>query len=299
MIPVAFLAAALLLSATETAAGPPEVGGWNSPDEGMAASAWWFRTERGTVLVGAPVLVDHARVLRNELEARGGLPGAVLLLSRRPDSTWGASALAGEKTRVWTSRAIAASLESGFAVERETLLREGLPLDRLPRTAVRATNTFSGTLNLGFEGFTLRLMELSEAGSSAPLVAWVPQTGDLFAGDLVSVKVHPDTRGMDHRGWQVALDALARLRPARVFPGRGTAAGPESIGQIRRYLETLEESVRPFVTRGKEHLSPREIAAVRSKFLRRYPDWRLPGTVDRSLSDEYVRQHRLRFDVGP
>ena len=48
--------------------------------------------------------------------------------------------------------------------ERERLLRSGVPFASLPRTPPRVTNTFSGSLNLGFEGYTLRLFETGESG---------------------------------------------------------------------------------------------------------------------------------------
>lgn len=285
----------------EASGGAPslEVRGYFSPDEGFAASAWWFRTERGSVLVDAPLLADQAEGLRREMEAAGGLPGAVLLLSSRPEASWGAAALAGAKSRIWSSKQIANALESGGRSGRDALLRAGLTLERLPSAPPRPTNTFSGTLNLGFEGFTLRLIELSEAGPSAPLVAFVPETGDLFAGDLLAVRVHPDGEGLDRRGWQRALDSLARLRPRRVYPGRGPASGPESLGALKRYLDVIEESVQGFVAKGKRRMSSRELAAAKGKVVKRYPDWRLPEVLDRTLPAEYARQYRLRYDLEP
>jgi glyoxylase-like metal-dependent hydrolase (beta-lactamase superfamily II) len=275
------------------------VRGYLSPDEGFAASSWWFRTERGSVLVDAPLLADHSSALRREMETAGGLPGAVLLLSSRPEASWGGAALGGPRTRTWTSKQIADSLESGARSGRESLLRSGLALERLPAAPPRPTNTFSGTLNLGFEGFTLRLIELSEAGPSAPLVAFVPETGELFAGDLLCVRVHPDSAGLDHHGWQRSLDALARMRPRRVFPGRGPATGPDALGALKRYLETIEESVQGFVAKGRRRLGGRELAAARAKVVKRYPDWRLPEALDQTLPAEYTRQYRLRFDAEP
>ena len=280
-------------------ARPLEVRGYFSPEEGFASSSWWFRTERGSVLVGAPLLTDHGAALRREMEGAGGLPGATMLLSSRPEASWGAGGVATPRTRTWSSRHVAETLEGSVRATRDFLLRTGLSLDRLPAAPPVPTNTFSGTLNLGFEGFTLRLIELSEAGPAAPVVAFVPETGDLFAGDLVTVRVHPDSDGLDHRGWERSLDALARLRPLRIFPGRGPAGGPGTIGVLRRYLETLEETVQEYVVRGKPQLSPREVAAARGRMQKRCPDWRLPGALDRTIPAEYARQYRLRYDTGP
>ena len=292
-------ASAGLLAQPSAPTRPLDVRGYFSPDEGFAASSWWFRTERGSVLVNAPLLADHKAALHREMDASGGPPGATILLSSRPEASWGAGGVAAPRTRTWTSRKIAESLEGTVRATRDFLLRTGLSLDRIPASPPVPTNTFSGTLNLGFEGFTLRLIELTEAGSSAPVVAFVPETGDLFAGDLVAVRVHPDSDGLDHRGWQRSLEALARLRPSRVFPGRGPAGGPGTIEALRRYLEALEETVQEHVARGKRRLSPREITAVRGRMTKRYADWRLPGALERTIPAEYARQYRLRYDVEP
>lgn len=284
------LAVALLLAPPPARAGsPPSVRAHVASEEGLLAGSFWFRTDRGSVLIGAPFLLDDARSLREALERDGAWPlGAIVLLSGRPEGAWGAAALVGESTRVWASKSAAARLAGDFSAERMRFVRAGLALERLPRQPPRVTNTFAGSLNLGFEGFTLRLIE-AEAGARSPTVAVIPETGELFAGDLVSLGVHPLVDDLDVGPWRSAIASLGRLRPRRVYPGRGPAAGPEALDVALGYLGALREAVAP-LARSRRGSGGASWSSASRALERRYRDWRLPRNLDRLVPAELERQ---------
>jgi glyoxylase-like metal-dependent hydrolase (beta-lactamase superfamily II) len=182
-------------------------------------------------------------------------------------------------------------LEADFHRERERFLRSGIPLAAMPRTAPRVTNTFTGSLNLGFEGYTLRLFEAGEAGTSASTVVFVPETGELFTGGLVWNRVHPVTGGSDLGAWRRALAALKRLGPRVVYPGYGEPGTAALIDRMSEYLRELEEAVRPLAFRSD--LSAREIASLRKGLARTHRDWRLPSILDSSLEAQHDRLRGL------
>lgn len=256
------------------------------------ANVYWFRTGRGSVLVDAPFLLREAERLRAAMTAEGALPlGAVLLTNGRPERSWGLGPLLSPGTRVWGSRATASALESSFGAERDGLLRSGLPFAEMPRTPPRVTNPFTGSLNLGFEGYTLRLLEVGQDGGPRATTVFVPETGELFAGELVWNRLHPSTRGSDLGAWRRVLEDLGRLRPRVVYPGHGSPGGPELLANMAGYLGDLEEAVRPFALRPS--LSARDVAALRRAISRKYRDWLLPDALDGSLRAEHARLHDL------
>lgn len=278
-------------------AGEPHVNRFAGGEASRFASVYWFRTGRGSVLVDAPLLLPEGEKLKVEMTSAGALPlGAVLLTSGRPERSWGLGPLLSAGTRVWASRATATALERRFGVERDGLLRSGLPFAWMPRTPPRVTNTFTGSLNLGFEGYTLRLLEVGEAGAPRTTTVFVPETGELFAGDLVWNRLHPATRGADLGAWRRALQDLGRLRPRVVYPGHGPPGGPELLVAMVGYLGDLEEAVRPLALRPS--LSVRDVAALRKTVARKHRDWLLPDALDESLRAEHVRLHILLAGGG-
>ncbi len=273
-------------------AGGPVVRVFSGDETSRFASAYWFRTERGSVLVDAPFLVAEAEALKAAMRAGGALPlGAAILTGTQAWRSWGLSSLVSPATRVWGARSTAAMLQTQFHGEQERFLRSGIPLAAMPRTAPRVTNTFTGSLNLGFEGYTLRLFEAGEAGSPTATVVFVPETGELFAGGLVWNRVHPVTGGSDLGAWRRALASLKRLGPRVVYPGYGEPGPAALIDRMSEYLRALEEAVRPLAFRSD--LSAGETAALRKGLARSHRDWRLPSILDSSIETEHARLRSL------
>jgi len=273
-------------------AGGPVVRAFSGGETSRFASAYWFRTERGSVLVDAPFLAPEAGSLEAAMRAGGALPlGAAILTGAQPWKSWGLVPLVSPGTRVWSARSTAAMLEAEFRGQRERFLRTGVPLASMPRTPPHVTNTFTGSLNLGFEGYTLRLFEAGEAGAPASTVVFVPETGELFTGGLVWNGVHPVTDGSDLGAWRRALAGLKRLAPRVVYPGYGEPGTAALIDRMSDYLRELEEAVRPLAFRSS--LSAREIASLRKGLVRSHREWRLPSILDSSLEAEHARLRGL------
>jgi glyoxylase-like metal-dependent hydrolase (beta-lactamase superfamily II) len=288
----------LLLFVAMTAVSPPALAGgpvvsaFSGDESSRFASSYWFRTERGSVLVDAPFLAPEAEALRAAMKAGGALPlGAAILTGAQAWKSWGLVPLVSPATRVWGARSTAAMLEADFHRERERFLRAGVPFAAMPRTPPRVTNTFTGSLNLGFEGYTLRLFEAGEAGTPSSTVVFVPETGELFTGGLVWNGVHPVTGGSDLGAWRRALAGLKRLGPRVVYPGFGEPGTVALIDRMSDYLRELEEAVRPSAFRSD--LSAREIASLRKGLVRTHRDWRLPSILDANLEAEHARLRGL------
>jgi glyoxylase-like metal-dependent hydrolase (beta-lactamase superfamily II) len=290
--PVSSSLVALTAVSRLACADGPVVRPFSGDEASRFASSYWFRTERGSVLVDAPFLAAEAGALRAAMSAGGALPlGAAILTGAQSCKSWGLVPLVSAGTRVWGARSTATALEASFHRERERFLRAGIPLAAMPRTPPHVTNTFNGSLNLGFEGYTLRLFEAGAAGDPAATVVFVPETGELFTGGLVWNQVHPATDGADLGAWRRVLARLKGLGPRRVYPGYGEPGTVSLIDRMSDYLRELEEAARPLAARSD--LSTREIGSVRKSLVRTHRDWRLPAILDESLRAEHARLRRL------
>mgnify|MGYP003587584538 CR=1 FL=1 len=287
-----FLLLALLCAGRGAPAANPGVRRFPGGEVSRFANAYWFRTERGSVLVDAPLLRREAEALRSEIASAGGLPlGAAILTSGRPEAAFGLGALLSPSTRVWGSRATAALLESTFARERERLLRAGVPLAALPLSPPRITSPFTRSLSLGFEGYTLRLLSQADDGTEASTVVFVPETGELFTGHLVWNRVHPMTAGADLGAWRRALNRLRQLSPRVVYPGHGEPGARELLDEMAAYLGALEEAVRPLAFRSR--LSAGDVRAAGRALGRARRSWLLPDVVDGNVRAEHARLRAL------
>ena len=100
------------------------------------------------------------------------------------------------------------------------------------------TETFTGERGLG----SATAIECGAAHTASDSVVWLPGDRVLFAGDIVGVGSHLNlTRGHPPEYWLASLDRLAALEPEHVVPGHGPPAGPESLTNVRRYIETILE----------------------------------------------------------
>jgi cyclase len=85
------------------------------------------------------------------------------------------------------------------------------------------------------------LLNFGPAHSHADLVAWLPESRVLVAGDLCFNRVTP--LALPHhasiRKWIAALDELIALKPDAVIPGHGPVADAGALTSTRVYLASL------------------------------------------------------------
>lgn len=109
------------------------------------------------------------------------------------------------------------------------------------------------TAELDLGGRTLLVRSHATAHTDADLSVFDPQTGTLWASDLLFVDRVPALDG-SILGWLRELDALAALSAARAVPGHGppAVAWPEAAGAQRRYLQAVVDGVRAALRRGDD-----------------------------------------------
>jgi glyoxylase-like metal-dependent hydrolase (beta-lactamase superfamily II) len=152
------------------------------------------------------------------------------------------------------------------------------------------TLTFSDrmTIPLGGRRGVLELAYCGRGHTAGDIVAWLPSSGVLFAGDLVESAAALYTGDAFHRAWATTtLDAVADFGASALVGGRGavargSAAVEAAIEQTRGFLRTLLAEVSGVRERGG---TPREaFAAAHAALAPEYGAWP-------------IFEHCLPFDV--
>lgn len=89
-----------------------------------------------------------------------------------------------------------------------------------------------------------------KAHTGKDLYIYLPQSGVLFAADLVFNDRLPSVRGGDINGWLKALEEISALRPNHLIGGHGIRTDADSATMTRRYLTQLREEVRAAIDAG-------------------------------------------------
>lgn len=150
------------------------------------------------------------------------------------------------------------------------------------------TVSFEGRVSLWLGKREVRLMCLGRGHSGGDTVAWLPDCGVLFSGDVVENRCGVYAGDAYIQDWTGTLDAVAALRPEVLVPGRGAIvrgadACAEAISLTQSFLSMLIESVRAGIQAGE---------GLRGCFER------AEAAMNPRFGDWPVFQHVLPFDVS-
>ncbi len=119
-----------------------------------------------------------------------------------------------------------------------------------------ATFTDRFTIDLGGGRGELVLQYCGRGHTEGDIVAWLPSTGILFAGDLVESQAALYTGDAFHHDWSTStLDLVARFGAETLVGGRGAVARRRdavdaAIAQTRRFLQVMLREVSEVRQRG-------------------------------------------------
>ncbi len=104
------------------------------------------------------------------------------------------------------------------------------------------TLVFERRLTLWLGKLQIEVMQLGRGHTKGDTVVWLPQEKILFSGDLVEYDATPYTGDAYLTDWPATLDAIARLQPEQLVPGRGATL------RTREAVAAGLEGTRAFVT---------------------------------------------------
>jgi glyoxylase-like metal-dependent hydrolase (beta-lactamase superfamily II) len=103
------------------------------------------------------------------------------------------------------------------------------------------TVTFNGKMTVYLGKRRVELLQLGRAHTAGDIVAWVPDSGVMFTGDIVEYHSACYCGDAHYNDWPATLDSIARYNPTSIAPGRGDAlVGSE---QVKAALDATKDFV--------------------------------------------------------
>ena len=150
------------------------------------------------------------------------------------------------------------------------------------------TMTFSKRLTVQMGGRRVELMHLGRAHTAGDVVAWVPDAGVMFSGDIVEYHSACYCGDGHLTEWGSTLNAIKAFRPEAIAPGRGDAL----VG--REMVEKAIENTRDFV---ESTYRPVARVAARGGSLKDAWD-ACRAECDPKFADYAIYEHCLPFNVA-
>ncbi|MFI6736338.1 MBL fold metallo-hydrolase [Nonomuraea sp. NPDC050451] len=247
------------------------------PDGGWCVSNAAVLTGGGTVLIDTAATEARARGLRTAVEALTPEPVRLLVNTHHHgDHTFG-NGLFPEATIVAHELARAEMAAKGGA------LRAVWPqVDWGDVPPALPDVTFADRLTLRLADRTVELLHVGPAHTTNDVVAWLPDSRVLVAGDVVLSGCTPFVLMGSLDGSLAAVRRLRSLEPAVVVCGHGPVCGPEVFDVAEDYLLWVRE----LATKGIEAgLAPLELA--RESGPGRFGDLRDPERLVANLHRAY------------
>jgi cyclase len=133
------------------------------------------------------------------------------------------------------------------------------------------TDTFSGSLALDAGGRGIELEEVGPAHTAGDVLAWVPDAGVVFTGDILFIDSTPIVWAGPVANWLAACRRIRDLAPAVVVPGHGPLTGLDGVAQVEGYLEWLHREA------SRRHADGMDVVdAAWDLELGDYADWGAP-----------------------
>jgi cyclase len=165
----------------------------------------------------------------------------------------------------------------GAEGQRRELIEKG-PHDAIVQTGEVPERFYPPTLEftgrITFYEPTLHLTSVGPAHSAADVVAWLPDDGVLFVGDLAVAWDHGNNFSDDDADierWIGVLDDCIALEPRVVIPAHGRLSHVADLIEQRDFMRELWDGARAVAGGASE--SELRTGAVAERLIARYPDY--------------------------
>jgi len=109
---------------------------------------------------------------------------------------------------------------------------------------VPPTTTFDGRMTYHYGKTVLELWPMVPAHTYGDTVAWLPQHGILFVGDIGFFYVAPWCQNAHPSKWIEVCSTIDRMDVRTIVPGHGPLGGKAELADMRDYLVRLKVEAR-------------------------------------------------------
>jgi glyoxylase-like metal-dependent hydrolase (beta-lactamase superfamily II) len=271
----------LVVSDLPTSAAPAvKVGrySWEGPG---SVNTYWIETQTSVIVIDVQRDLTHAREALETIRRIGKPVSTILVTHGHPDHYAGI----GLFKQVWPDLKTWSS-----AVTQDTIVNDRFGFNALlqkltpnefPNPVVGPDQVFADNATLTIDGVTIVTREMGKGDANSMTAFYLPQTGDLFAGDILLTRMHLFFVAQASTEWLGQLDRLAILFPnaKAAYPGHGEPGEPaKRLAELREYItEARRIAAAAIAADGPgETTQTKVIAAI----LKRFPEHRFPVNLD-------------------
>ncbi len=121
------------------------------------------------------------------------------------------------------------------------------------------THLLDGDDVLDLDGTRVELLYVGPAHTAGDVVAWLPDEGVLFTGDVLFHQCTPIGWEGSFARWVAALERLEALQPDVVVPGHGPVCGVDGLVGLREYLVYVRREAEVHHAAGRTTLEAAEL----------------------------------------
>jgi cyclase len=148
--------------------------------------------------------------------------------------------------------------------------------ERLP------TDTFQEQHTLAVGDRTIDLVELGPAHTSGDAIAYVPDAGVVFTGDILFIEGTPLMWAGPIDNWLIACERILKLNATTIVPGHGPVTDASGIKDVKRYLTYIKTEARKRFDAGMD-----EEAAADDIDIADFRDWGDPERIAANVANLY------------
>ena len=161
-------------------------------------------------------------------------------------------------------------------------------VESVPPGMTWPTLTFNDRMTFWLGKRRVDIIHLGRGHTAGDTIAWVPDSGVMFSGDLVEYKSACYCGDAHFQDWPKTLDRLSSFQPKALVPGRGDAlVGREKVAEAvsgtRAFLAATFETAQEAVAQNKD--LKQTFAAVRA-------------AMDKPFGGYAIYEHCLPFNVS-
>ncbi len=158
------------------------------------------------------------------------------------------------------------------------------------------TTLIEDRMDLDLGDVAVELHHVGPAHTGGDVVAWLPERGVVFCGDVLFHRCTPIAWDGTFDGWIGALERIAAWEPDVVVPGHGPICGVDGLMGLRDYLVYVRDEARTHWEAGRSVLEASQRIDL-GTFAEWTEPWRLPSSVARAYRELDGVEWDAPFDV--